>query len=102
MLTSIYFLFCISDNIFLHICNKSCPDITFWDHRGSSHKDQSRSLGRGRIAGREPRTVKLRISMFKRQDERKERPGGLKHSVIQELHGLRTKETKNYTINKMH
>ena len=102
MPTSIYFLFCISDNIFLHICNKSCPDITFWDHRGPSHKDQSRSLGRGRIAGREPRTVKLRISMFKRQDERKERPGGLKHSVIQELHGPRTKETKNYTINKMH
>ena len=40
--------------------------------------------------------------MFKRQDERKERTGGLKHSVIQELHGPRTKETKNYTINKMH
>ena len=33
----------------------------------------------GRIAGREPRPVKLRISMFRRQDKRKERPGGLKN-----------------------
>ena len=36
-------------------------------------------LGPGRIAGREPRPVKLRISMFRRQDKRKERPGGLKN-----------------------
>ena len=32
--------------------------------------------------------------MFNRQDERKKRPGGLKLSVIQELHGPRTTETK--------
>ena len=38
----------------------------------------SRSLGPGRIAGREPRPVKLRISMFRRQDKRKERPGAMK------------------------
>ena len=55
----------------LHIWNESCHDIAFLDHRGRSHKDQSRSLGR--IAGRETSTVKLRISKFMRQDERKER-----------------------------
>ena len=32
--------------------------------------------------------------MLRRQDKRKERPGGLKHWVIQELHGPGTNETK--------
>ena len=44
-----------------------------------SLKLKSRSLGPGRIAGREPRPVKLRISLFRRQDKRKERYGGLKN-----------------------
>ena len=57
----------------------SCHDIAFLDHRGRIRKDQSRSLGPGRIAERETSTVKLRISMFMRQDEKKERPGGFKH-----------------------
>ena len=34
----------------------------FRDHRGRSRKDQSRSLGPERIAEREPRPVKLRVS----------------------------------------
>ena len=71
--------FLFTYNYFLNSFNL---DFTFWDHRGPSHKDQSRSLGSGTIAGREPRIVTLRIFMFKRQVERKERPGGLKHSVI--------------------
>ena len=47
----------------LHIWNESCHDIALLDHRGRSRKDQSRSLG----------------PIFMRQDEKKERPGGLKH-----------------------
>ena len=44
----------------------------------------SPSFGAGRVAGTESKTVKLMIHVFKRQVEKKERSGGLKHLVIQE------------------
>ena len=55
-------------------CNKSCHDIILKIKEAEAAKTSP-----GRIARREPKPVKLRISMFRRQDKRKERPGGLKN-----------------------
>ena len=51
-------------------CNKLYFEIT---------EAEAAKTSPGGKAGREPRPVKLRISMLRRQDKRKERPGGLKN-----------------------